>query len=530
MDKPPKSEVEESVYEKDSTEEELLPPDVSHEPAAGDPVKEALAMAEAVAPGPSEHLANKPSGEKEINESTSLMQVIDQVEQRLRPSLEPSDSQSLSLPEELDALDIEADLGRPDEPVEASGISQPPPSLTDKSVDEYESEKEDKQEEEQGLGSTEIHGASRHDTDMAQQPGLCFENGFRRSGELDDDPLWTLLLAALVDRLTGVLTLDDSGQDRKLFIEKGDVIMATSTAREDRLVELLYREGRLSDEEYSQAVLAVGASGRRVGAILVERGLISSKELFPLVRHHYESIILDSFAWRQGTWQFEAVKELGKERILLDVSSPTLIVEGIRSRARPEDINELVPSKSQPFETPEGICKIEDIGLLPEEIAIGNACNGSATVDQLARRFGIPREELRGLVAGLRILGLVQVEKNENESEIEEKTKEEAPTDRRVSEHGLRVIRARVTDKMAQVQEGSYFAILEISPKASGYEIRKAYRSLIGQFALERFQVPELADLQVQVELVHKIIDEAYEVLRNPSLREAYSQVAQEEI
>ncbi|MCP4603416.1 MAG: DUF4388 domain-containing protein [Proteobacteria bacterium] len=527
MEKTPQNQGEEPIQKELPSGEDLLP---SAKSVASDPVKEALAIAESVAPGPSEYVANKPTVEKEINESTSLMQVIDQVEQRLTSSLEHSDVQIQSLPEELDALDIEADLGRPEKPVEVSTVSKTSPSQDEVRVDESElqEEKETKTETDKVPLPDDTMATSERATVAVQQSGLRLTNGFRQYGKLSDDPLWTLLSSVLVDRFTGALVLDNSGIERRLVFDGGEIVIATSTAREDRLVELLYREGRLSDEEYSQAVLAVGASGRRVGAVLVERGLISSRELFPLVRHHYESIILDSFAWREGSWRLELDKGLGGERILLNVPTPTIIVEGIRSRALPKDIDALVPRGSEPLETPSGICRIEDVGLLPEEAAISSACDGSTTIDHLVQRFGIPDDELRGLIAGLSVLGLLHVKAVKGEIDDQDETR--PPAVRRGSEHSFRVARSRVSDKMAQVKEGSYYAILEISPKASGYEIRKAYRSLVGQFALERFAIPELADLQSQVELIQRIIDEAYEVLRNPDVREAYRKIVQEEL
>ena len=87
-----------------------------------------------------------------------------------------------------------------------------------------------------------------------------------------------------------------------------------------------------------------------------------------------------------------------------------------------------------------------------------------------------------------------------------------------------------MADKIAQVDEASYFSILEVRPDASGYELRKAYRALVSQFAAERYAVPELADLAEEVELIRAVIEEAYEVLRNPALREAYRQGIAEEL
>ncbi len=558
MEKPPYDDAPELDEEQTSSEDDLVESGVAPEPAANDPVQEALAMAEAVAPGTSPYFADRPAADAEIGDSTSLRQVIDRIEQRLIPA-RAADPDERSFPEELDVLDIEAELGRPDEMSGISVAEEPSSTEEEKSLpadeayidetpteelagaDEEEIAKQwpaeepieepteervvDDSERESGVETT---APLLGEEPGAEWTGLPFASGSRRSGELSGEPLWILLAAASVDRRSGVFVLSSSDVERRLFLDKGEVVIATSTAEEDRLVELLYREGRLSDEEYGKAALAVGASGRRIGAILVERGLISSRELFPLVRHHYESIVLDSFGWREGTWRFERGQNLGGERILLNVPLPTLIVEGVRSRARPEDIDKLVPAGCRPLLLPTGICHVEDVGLLPEELAVYNACDGTATVEQLGRRFGLPGRELIGLAAGLSVLGLLHLESGDDVRDVAKDVA--TPLVSRGDEQSFRVERARVADKMAQIKEASYFSILEISPQASGYEIRKAYRSLSGQFALERFAISELIDLREQVEVVREVLEEAYEILRNPELREAYRQAAQHEL
>jgi len=330
---------------------------------------------------------------------------------------------------------------------------------------------------------------------------------------------WLALAGALAARRDGVLVIRRGGVERRLFFERGEVVMAVSTAREDRLVELLYREGRLTEEQYRQAVLTVGASGRRVGAVLVERGFIASRELFPLVRHHYETLVYDSFSWRDCEWHFaDGARQMG-ERILLDVPTAALIVEGIRSRAGREEVDALVAPGSRPCLLEHGIAPLEDVGLPAEERQILDLCDGSLSTRRLAERGGMPEDEVRALLAGLAILGWVRAGGGVAAGAVDD---EPPPHSRAAVEAGLRVERARVEDKLAVAGEGSYFALLEVPPEASGHEIRKAYRRLRAQFAPERFAVDELADLRDAAEVVRLLLDEAYEVLRDQSLREAY--------
>jgi len=91
-----------------------------------------------------------------------------------------------------------------------------------------------------------------------------------------------------------------------------------------------------------------------------------------------------------------------------------------------------------------------------------------------------------------------------------------------VPNQDLKIARMKVREKMSKVDEGDYFSIMEVADDATGYEIRKAYRRLRGAFAVERFAALELEDLQAEAEVIRFVLDETYEILRNPVLREVY--------
>jgi CheY-like chemotaxis protein len=541
-----------------------------------DPVEEALATAEAVAPVPREDKAASEPVKVAVGEA-SVQQIIDRIETQISTSPPMPPGAVDGSDHSLDGLDIEADLGRPATADSAPAVPATPAARNrgDEALDiggddplaagngetsagdaereltpGYEREDEDEPTlpgTPAGVAATIGEGepgrAPVDDADdestlidvPAEEPLDAFALDTEANetaleprgpmtrldrGSLEHDALWSLLALALAERASGALVLNNQGVERKVFVDNGQPVMAVSSARDDRLIELLHREGRLSEEQHEQAAMTIGASGRRAGVILMEKGLISPRELFPLVRHHYETLIFDSFTWREGGWSFDPAQRAEGERILLDVPAGALIVEGIRLRASAADVDGMIPAGSRPVRTELGICALDEIGLPPEDLVLLEACDGTRSTHELARRAAVPDEEVRTLLAGLIVLGWVRESAGAGDSRVED-----APV---IAEKALpgdeRVERARVADKLSQVEEGTYFAIMELSPAASGYEIRKAYRRLRGQFAPERFAVAELVDLQPDVKVIRFVLDEAYEVLRNPALREAYRQ------
>lgn len=86
--------------------------------------------------------------------------------------------------------------------------------------------------------------------------------------------------------------------------------------------------------------------------------------------------------------------------------------------------------------------------------------------------------------------------------------------------------RARLAAKWAQLEEGSYFELLEVDPAATEQEIRAAHARLSAEFSSQGLSSPGLADLRARAEVLRSVLEEAYSVLRDPALRAAYAKAA----
>jgi hypothetical protein len=372
----------------------------------------------------------------------------------------------------------------------------------------------------------DVHGSEEEAAEAVEEAPAAPEPG---SGNLRDRPLWEVLVGIHARRATGELIARRGDTERRFCTSEGEIVLASSSATEDRLIEILYREGRLTAQQYAQAAELVDKSGRRAGAILVEKGIIPIRELFPLVRHHYETLLYDTLTWREGAWSFVPGEVQTKERILLDVPTPALLLEGIRSRMTVAEAEAITPMDARPVRTDGGLGRLGGMGLNNHELELLAACDGTVEVAALAARYRVQKEDLLPLLAGLCVLGWLQKSTEEAANAVAGSgvpaplsDDEEGPFADGDAVQDCEALRARLEAKVEQVEEGSYFDLLEISPRSSGYEIRKAYRRLRGAFAVERFAVAQLADLRSQAEMLLLVLDEAYEILRDPEMREAY--------
>jgi hypothetical protein len=83
-------------------------------------------------------------------------------------------------------------------------------------------------------------------------------------------------------------------------------------------------------------------------------------------------------------------------------------------------------------------------------------------------------------------------------------------------------IRTRIELRRALVDEGDYYAFLGIDREATGYQIRHAYLDLRREFEPARLLTAATANLRDDVDVIIEVLDEAYEVLRDPTRRERY--------
>jgi hypothetical protein len=150
----------------------------------------------------------------------------------------------------------------------------------------------------------------------------------KQQGRLAEHDFPELIHALSEGRWTGLLTLTNMGVGRSVTVQQGRMVFAASTSSDDRLGELLFRQGRISLRQYSDAGVAVGP-GKRLGTILVEQGILTPKDLVRAVVEHTQEIIYGAFQWTEGQYRLQAGAPPA-EAITLKISTPDIIMEGIK--------------------------------------------------------------------------------------------------------------------------------------------------------------------------------------------------------
>ncbi len=148
-----------------------------------------------------------------------------------------------------------------------------------------------------------------------------------RSGKIQETNLADILESLCEGKATGVLSLRRERIEKSVYLKDGNIIFATSSEAHDRLGDVLVKKGKLTQEklDYAVTLYRKNAGLKKLGAILVENGIVSPKELFSGLKIQVKEIIFSLFLWRDGEYWFE--ERLPADAIQLPINVQELIAE-----------------------------------------------------------------------------------------------------------------------------------------------------------------------------------------------------------
>lgn len=130
--------------------------------------------------------------------------------------------------------------------------------------------------------------------------------------------------------VSGVVECTRDEETKRIYIEAGNIIFATSSNTVDSLGDRLLSEGKISREQYTESVRLLQDGDKRQGTILAEMQAIHPKDLFVAVREQVQAIVWSLFEWDRGLVTFEPGRDKHREFIKLDISIQRAVLEGVR--------------------------------------------------------------------------------------------------------------------------------------------------------------------------------------------------------
>jgi hypothetical protein len=116
---------------------------------------------------------------------------------------------------------------------------------------------------------------------------------------------------------------------KSIHFRDGQVVFASSSDPADRLGQVLARAGMISDEDLSRCARLV-RSGRPLGQVLVDEGILSSGQVYEGITLQVKEILLDAFIETAGTFAFLEGPSDEQNAVKLPQRTRELLLEGMK--------------------------------------------------------------------------------------------------------------------------------------------------------------------------------------------------------
>lgn len=360
-------------------------------------------------------------------------------------------------------------------------------------------------------------------------------------GSLAQDPFPEILHSLAWSEESGVLQLTQDFTSKHIYFGEGAIVFARSNQHADRLGELLVRHERITRSQLADASNKIRASGRKLGAVLVQMGLMTEGEIRTWVADQMRGIIHPLFGWSSGEYCFREKSNPVAEELAVKIPTIPTILEGTRHIEDPEkvrvalgDLGRIVSYSTDPW------MHSHQVNLTPHEGFVLSRVDGQSSIADVLSVTPLPEEETLRCLYALISAGFLEFGAKGRdltpskplrrvfEMPLLFSSRESAPPKPPEGESRASVeqkrIREEILAKHASLSGCTFYDCLEVRPMAKDGEIRRAYLSLVKKYHPDRHGSEHVRDLHPLLQEILAKATDAYEALYNPASRRCYDQ------
>src|SRR5512137_1477111 len=331
---------------------------------------------------------------------------------------------------------------------------------------------------------------------------------------------------------------DQTGQkvEKKVYFKNGDIVFAASSLAEDRLGDVMLRDGRLTQAQFDASTEIIKKTGKKQGAVLVELGFIKPQDLVAAVKDQVKRIILTLFPLRMGSYRFDEAPLPMADIIPLQMSAGNLILEGITNLDW-KDIRKALPAPTtiiRPAIDPSTL--FQDANLTEEQKSVFSIIDGKRSIEEICGLSGVGDFNALKAMHLLLALRMAEIGESKNESEMEfarevvreavrpaaakEEKQPEAP--RKHTETETIATRETIEKAFDALPGQDHYQVLGVTVVSTAAEIKKAYFRLAKSYHPDRHFDPAMADLKHKLEALFDRVHKGYTVLSDLAKRAEY--------
>jgi tetratricopeptide (TPR) repeat protein len=308
----------------------------------------------------------------------------------------------------------------------------------------------------------------------------------------------------------GQLVIKYGGIQKFLYFNKGELIFAKTNKPGERLGEILFKLGKISEEVFSKIDQFIEPR-QNLGKVLLKKGLISERNLSDGLLYQFREITLSLFSVFNAEFIFQDKKGFSDEDLNLKITTPFLIEDGIRVMNFHPSIKSFLKDK---VIVPAGKNFLNH--MTEEERQLLIKFKASQTPAEMATVLNIDTDFYWKSLYLAYCLNLLSFQ---GEEAIREERKGKEPPVAETSGSLDDVIEMK--EKLPAM---NFYQILNVQKGASDDEVKKAYFHLARKFHPDRFERSLWTEHRQAIDEVFDQITKAYRTLSKPEDRTAYDQ------
>ena len=225
--------------------------------------------------------------------------------------------------------------------------------------------------------------------------------------DLSQTPLPEILVTIHRYKVPGTIECRRGDDVKRVFLDRGQIIFATSSRVEDSLGDKLLREGKITREQYDESGRRIRTTGKRQGVALIEMRALEPKDLFVALREQIQEIVWSLFAWQDGTVIFTPGRDKHLEFVKIEIPIPQAILQGVRRMPDARALVSRLGTKTTLLERTSAIAN--DFSLRPDEAALLEQVDGRTPLVDLINKPPLAPADNARVLYGFFALQLIAI-------------------------------------------------------------------------------------------------------------------------
>jgi len=307
----------------------------------------------------------------------------------------------------------------------------------------------------------------------------------------------------------GQLIFRHGAVQKYLFFHNGSLVSAKTNQPPELLGEVLFKLGKIKDEIHSDFHKYIEPK-KKVGEVLVDKGLISANELREGLSYQMREILLNTFTDFDGEFKFQKSEDLAEHEYEVKINIPLLIEDGVRRMKYNPAIRAYFESKS-PFPKSKSFF----YRLTEEEKEILEIVKGDVSSASILQGTRFNPESFWKTLFLLFSLDLIDIPE-------EDKKRDASSPGKRTTIGDTEKNIADALVMSENLSNFNYYQILGVETSVDQAEIKRNYFRLARRFHPDLYERDLPHEIKNVIEAVFDQISKAYHTLGDEKKRNAY--------